>query len=339
MPERIVEKYCAFQATETETSEAIKIRYLGNLARELPAAAQRRADKRKRYIETIIAYVKAGRERSQFLIIHPALNLPDPDTALLHCLFMAEGDVEHYASTLGVPSSALELYRFIYEAKVHDAVGLDAQDRKINDAETAVRFAIQWVDAIEPASDLSLLPTRLVHALLSDPEIGVSGLTSNFELRAALNDTAALHLRILEGDPPTREQWKKFQRSLLDYTDRARISGELGPLDDLVSQIAENSAIDCSLSTMIGDEIVALVAQARALAQVPDASYTPDEIALDIRIGEPRTQDKAALAEARKPAEVIALQKKHNEHFDRVCAIRAQALHRIAMTFIAMTGI
>ena len=32
-----------------------------------------------------------------------------------------------------------------------------------------------------------------------------------------------MRLRMLEDDQPTREEWKKFQRSFLDYTDRARI--------------------------------------------------------------------------------------------------------------------
>lgn len=90
---------------------------------------------------------------------------------------------------------------------------------------------------------------------------------------------------------------------------------------------------------MIGDEIVALVVQALDVVQAPKACYTPEEIALGTHIEQPQTEEEAASFEALKSPEVKALYEKYDEHFELICAARAQVCHLIAIRYIVMTGI
>jgi hypothetical protein len=191
--------------------------------------------------------------------------------------------------------------------------------------------------AVDPGDDLGLVTTRLVHWLLSDPDFGVAGLTRNPELRQAIDRVAALHLRSLESDPPTREEWKGVQSFLLDFTDNSGSSSAFEEMDGLISQIVENSATSCSDSDVIGDEIVIPIAQLHARMQASDINHTVEEIALKEHIEKLTGEKNTSLAEERKRPEVKALYVKINNHYRQVLALRAQAIGRIARQFIAMT--
>jgi hypothetical protein len=337
MPIPSLENYSAFRSIDTETGETARKRYIDNLERDLPLATQRRADKRERYIETVLAYIKAGNDPKQFRVEHPGFHLPDRDMALLYCLLGKDCDVEYCSSTLGVPASALQLYCFIHETKTHEQQVFAQSGKPVDDQDSADRFGIEWIKAIDPGDDLGLLPTRLVHWLLTDPGFGVAGLAINPELRVTIERVAALHLRVLKRDPPTRNEWKNVQRSLLDFTDNARSSSAFGAIDNLITQIVENAATDCSDSYVIGDEIVMPTVRLHAQMQVPDANYTAEEIALEEHIDKLTKEKDASLVEERQRPEVKALFSKRNDHHSQVLALRAVMLGRVAKQFIAMT--
>ncbi|MFL9875847.1 hypothetical protein [Paraburkholderia megapolitana] len=337
MPIATLKTYSAFPPTGTETSDAVRRHYIDNLERELPLAIQRRTDKRERYIETIRAYIKAGNDPKKVLIDYPGFHLPDPDTALLYCLLGKESDVEYCAPILGVPEPALQLYCFIHETKIHEQQISAQNGTPVDDEASANRFGIEWIKAIDPGDDLGLVPTRLVHWLLTDSSFGVASLVVNPELRLTIERVAGLHLRLLERDPPTRDEWKSAQRSLLDFTDTARSSSAFEEIDNLIAQIVENSATDCSSSNVIGDEIVMPVAQLHAEMQALDANYTVEEIALKESIEKLHREKDASLAEENKRPEVKALYSKISDRHRRILTLRAEMVGRVAMKFIAMT--
>ncbi|WP_144156307.1 hypothetical protein [Paraburkholderia sp. BCC1885] len=329
--------YSAFPATDVETGDASRQRYIDNLERELPLATQRRADKRKRYIDAMRAHIQAGNDPKQFGILHPQFHLPDPDTALLYCLFGKPSDVEYGASTLGVPESVLQLYCFIHEEKMHQQQVFVQNGVPIDAEESAERFGVEWISAIDPGDNLYLVPARLVHWLLSDPGIGMDGLAVNPELRLAVEHVAALHLRAIQRNSPTREEWKSVRRVLMEFADRAQSSSEFGEIDRLITQIAENSATDCADSNVIGEEIVMPIAQLHAQMQAPGLVYTAEEIALKEHIEKLRDAHSESLAGERARPEVKALYAKMNLHHSQVFALRAKMVGHIAARFIGMT--
>ncbi|MEQ5837891.1 hypothetical protein N0A02_00360 [Paraburkholderia acidicola] len=337
MPILSLRNYSAFPSSDTETSEATRERYIGNLARELPLATQRRTDKRDRYIEAVLAYIKAGNDPKKFRIEYPGFHLADPDTALLYCLFGKEGNVEYCAPILGVPTSALQLYCFIHETKMHEQQVFAQSGRPVDDGASADRFGVEWIKAIDPGDDLGLVPTRLVHWLLTDPGFGVAGLAVNPELRLTIERVAKLHLRLLERNPPTRDEWKSVQKSLLEFADNASSSSAFGEIENLIVQVIENSATDCSNSDVIGDEIVVPFAQLHAQMQVPDANYTAEEVALKEHIEKLTRERDSSLAEERKRPEIKALYSRIDDRHSQILVLRAEMVGRVAMQFIAMT--
>jgi hypothetical protein len=328
----------AFPATDTESGAARKVRYLENLRRELPLARQRRDEKRARYIATLRAHIGAGLPKDTFRTLHPSAHLDEPDTALLHCLFRKEDDLAAYAAEIGLPVSTLALYQHFFNRKRHDA-RLPAVAATLKEDETDEHFGFEWLDAITPDADLTLLPVHFVLTLLCDAEAGIFNLTSNPTLCAALDSIGALHARVIQGDTPGRQEWRTLQRGLLAYTDSARAEGVLSPLDDLLAQIAENAAIDCTESDVIGDEIVEFVVQALVLIQSPKEEYSPEETAMNARIDAPRRSEEehAAFRVELALPHNAALLEKRDAYWNTKLVTRSRVEHTLACLLIHLT--
>ncbi|ALP68502.1 hypothetical protein AN416_37855 (plasmid) [Paraburkholderia caribensis] len=251
----------------------------------------RRAEKRALYEQLFTEHVKSGKPPKEFHRMRPNMNVPDPDTLVLYCLFDADLSPDEQVSATGIPLSALALYSALFEAMVTDGYLRERRQLSKEGLLTEVEFAIQWIEALRPGQDVSILTTRFVLTLLTDAQYGVLRLAMNSRVADLLTAVSQLHVRVLAGGMVSRNEWKDLRRTLAQQADELRDSGDLNDLDEMLLSFAESAATDCTTFCGIGEELVVNFARMQGLHETPQIQYSDDEEALARRLEDLRGTD------------------------------------------------
>ena|SRR5688572_6476793 len=81
----------------------------------------------------------------------------------------------------------------------------------------------QFLDAITPGADLSLVGSQFLHWLLVDPVDGMSRFAKRPESKKAIETVGVLYARRVAGDEPSNSEW----RAAYAYAARVRQSEKL----------------------------------------------------------------------------------------------------------------
>ncbi len=98
-----------------------------------------------------------------------------------------------YESRLGIPKQIAHLEDVLFEALPN---------------EDAMRFPIEFIEAIPVGADLSLVVSNLMYDLLTDNDFGLLALPDLAEdVKTAIEAVAKCYRRRLSGDEPSKEEW------------------------------------------------------------------------------------------------------------------------------------
>jgi hypothetical protein len=328
--------YNAFPATELETSDELKTRLLHNLTHSLPLATARRAEKLAWYLESMKKVISSGGDPKEFLKANPNANVPDADTDVLHSLFGVDLPPDEQANTLGVPEPALALFRALFEANASDALFRE-RNALPNEFKTANAFAIQWVEAIQPGKDYSLLTTEFVYALLMDDEYGLCELPFGLEFKTLLATVAHVHERVLAGEVVDRKEWKAFRKAVALQADGLRSADTLTDDDSNLAIVAESAATDCRTFCGIGEELVAGVAMLKARMTNAKPTLSEAEEALQQQIDDLWSKDPEQHRKMSETDEAKAILTKKRAYAVGVADAFGRERHRLADVWIALT--
>jgi hypothetical protein len=146
-------------------------------------------------------------------------------------------DAQAYADLTGFPLAL---------AMVLDKIVLE-----IRDEDQSKAFAVDWLERTPVGADLSRIPGNCIVHLLVE-EIIVEIAQRDPETEKARRAVLALHRRALDGDIPTRREWKSIRTSAISASD-AVSDAELCR----VSRMIESAAWPTTMGTVLSDTLSA----------------------------------------------------------------------------------